>query len=53
MQRRKPEDMEKVEETEAPVEDDKENNSEENEVFQSQKVKQNLFEKQGKLRRDF
>ena len=50
----KPEDIEEVEETEAPVEDDKEYDSEENEIVQPKKVvKQNLFDKKGKLRRDF
>ena len=50
----KPEHMEDVEETEAPVEDDKEYDSEENEIVQPKKVvKQNLFDKKGKLRRDF
>ena len=43
-----------VEETETPVEDDKEYDSEENEIVQPKKVvKQNLFDKKGKLRRDF
>ena len=43
-----------VEETETPVEDDKEYDSEENEIVQPKKVvKQKLFDKKGKLRRDF
>ena len=49
-----PDDKEEVDEDERPIQDDKEYDSEENEIVKPKKVaKPNLFDKKGKLRRDF